>query len=141
MALCSQNSALAVSSQEFDYGSTNGPSVGADSLMLRAPMTTRKMHPVESSERTYQERQEKLELQMATRTFGLGFAMHRRHERAAAGFAGIGHLNGVLPRSNAMHDALTARDVEIDFSDTLALDVFSQRSPHELMERALTGKF
>ncbi|KAF2352906.1 hypothetical protein FHG87_016339 [Trinorchestia longiramus] len=83
MALPVQNSSLAVTCQELDYGSTEGPSVGADSLTLRAPMTTKKMHPVEASERTYQQRQEQLNLDMATRTFGLGFAMHLRHERAA----------------------------------------------------------
>ncbi|KAF2346932.1 hypothetical protein FHG87_022314, partial [Trinorchestia longiramus] len=57
-----------------------------------------------------------------------------------ANFAGVGHVRGVLPRSNAMYDSLTARDLELDFTDTLAQDVFSHRSPHEVMDRALTGK-
>ena len=71
---------LATQTQEADYGSD---CLGRDSLLLRAPLTTRHQHPVEATERKHRAQQQELDLGMATRSFGAGFAMHLRHERAA----------------------------------------------------------
>lgn len=112
--------------QERDYGSEMG-------MMRRAP-TASSSHPLEESEKTYQQRQEQLRLSSATRAFGIGFALHFKHERAAAGCNQIGHL-GFLPRSNAHLQALTGRDLQLDFTDTLGVQPEVTYNPHLFMEQ------
>ena len=62
-------------SQEQDYGTEMH-------LQARAPINTT-THPIEASERTYKKRQEELRMTSAARIFGMGFALHLKHERAA----------------------------------------------------------
>ncbi|KAK8381534.1 hypothetical protein O3P69_018548 [Scylla paramamosain] len=112
--------------QEKDYGSEMG-------MMRRAPTAT-SSHPLEESERTYRQRQEQHRLDSATRAFGIGFALHFKHERAAAGCHQIGHL-GFMPRSNAHLQALTGRDLELDFTDTLGVQPEVTYNPHLYMEQ------
>ncbi|XP_045585483.1 proteasome maturation protein isoform X2 [Procambarus clarkii] len=112
--------------QEKDYGSEMG-------MLRRAPATS-VAHPLEASERSYHKRQDELRMTSANRAFGLGFALHLRHERAAAGCPAIGHL-GFLPKSNAHIQALTGRDLDLDFTDTLGLEPELASNPHLYMEK------
>lgn len=71
--------------QEKDYGSEMG-------LLRRAPGSTT-AHPLEASERSYHKKRDETRMACATKAFGLGFALHQRHERAAVSFV----LMGVFP--------------------------------------------
>ncbi|CAL4174252.1 unnamed protein product, partial [Meganyctiphanes norvegica] len=75
MALPHRPSGISSVTQEGDYGIEHG-------MKQRAPASGFS-HPVEESERTYRQRQEDLRLTSARRTFGTGFVLHRRHEKAA----------------------------------------------------------
>lgn len=112
--------------QEKDYGSEVG-------LLRRAPATSLQ-HPLEASERSYHKRQEQLRLTSANKVFGIGFALHLRHERSAAACPEIGHL-GFLPKSDAHFQALTGRDLDLDFTDTLGLEPEVSCNPHLYMEK------
>ncbi|XP_050706686.1 uncharacterized protein LOC126994544 [Eriocheir sinensis] len=116
----------AASAQESDYGSELG--------MLRRAPTTTSAHPLEESERTYYKRQEEQRLSSASRAFGIGFSLHAKHERAAAGCRDIGHME-FLPRSNAHLQALTGRDLTLDFTDTLGVMPEVTVNPQLCMER------
>ena len=52
-----------------------------------------------------------------------------------------GHLTAGVDSTNVMLDSLTGRDLDLDFGDTLAQDLFSNLSPHEIMERKMANKF
>ncbi|KAK7082527.1 hypothetical protein SK128_013269 [Halocaridina rubra] len=125
MALPQNTTVSPFKTQETDYGNEQG-------LFRRAPATS-SVHPLEASENTYHKRQEDLRMTSVTKAYGLGFVMHLKHERAAAGCREIGHM-GFLPRSNAHIDALTGRDLDFDFGDTLATEPEASRNPHLLME-------
>merc|ERR1711962_1468373 len=100
MALPNRPSGIPSVNQEGDYGTEHG-------MMQRAPASGF-AHPLEESERSYRQRQNELRLTSARRTFGTGFVLHQRHERAAAGCGSIGPL-GFLPQSNAHLHALTGQ--------------------------------
>ncbi|XP_068249374.1 proteasome maturation protein [Palaemon carinicauda] len=126
MALPKSLSFATVKSQENDYGCEQG-------FLQRAPVNTN-AHPLETSELTYHRRQETQEMSLAVKTFGLGFGLHLKHQRLAAGCPTIGHM-ACLPRSNAHLDALTGRDLEIGFEDTLGRDSVAVADPHVAMEK------
>ncbi|XP_076037636.1 proteasome maturation protein [Oratosquilla oratoria] len=111
---------------ESDYGTEVG-------LVRRAPLKVTQ-HPLEASEKTYQERYDKRRMTSAAQTFGIGFTLHLKHERAAVSVPTIGHMP-VLPRSNAHYQALTGKDLDIGFEDTLATDLEFSRTPHTVMEK------
>lgn len=125
MALPTNESFASVKSQETDYGCDQG-------LLQRAPVTTN-VHPLETSERTYRQRQEEHQMNFAVKAYGLGFGLHLKHERAAVGCPSVGHM-GCLPRSNALIDALTGRDLDLEFDDILGRDSMAVVNPHSVME-------
>ncbi|KAG7161939.1 uncharacterized protein LOC121874498 [Homarus americanus] len=112
--------------QEADYGSEMG-------MLRRAPATSA-AHPLEASERSYYKRQGEFRMTSASRAFGIGFATHLRHERAAASWPEIGHL-GFLPKSNAHVQALTGQDLDLDFTDTLGREPEVTHNPHLYMDK------
>ena len=75
-------------SQEQDYGTEMH-------LQARAPINTT-THPIEASERTYKKRQEELRMTSAARIFGMGFALHLKHERAAVSICFLFKLSILL---------------------------------------------
>ncbi|XP_071521495.1 proteasome maturation protein-like [Panulirus ornatus] len=126
MALPQNTNFGPIVTQEKDYGSEMG-------MLRRAPASSLG-HPLEASERSYRRRQDELRLTSASKAFGIGFALHLRHERAAAGCPEIGHL-GFLPKSSVHIQALTGRDLELDFTDTLAIEQEVTQNPHLFMEK------
>ena len=51
-------------------------------MFKRAPMST-STHPLENVVRNKKQNAEDATIQMAAKNFGLGFALHLKHERAA----------------------------------------------------------
>ncbi|KAK3868852.1 hypothetical protein Pcinc_025778 [Petrolisthes cinctipes] len=113
-------------SQERGYGTEVG-------ILRRAPISST-THPLEESERTFQQRQEEARLSSATKAWGRGFLLHHRHQLAAANVASIGHT-GFLPTSRAHLQSLTGQDLELDFTDTLGVEPEITRNPHLSFEK------
>ncbi|KAL7641999.1 UNVERIFIED_CONTAM: hypothetical protein RMT77_007873 [Armadillidium vulgare] len=95
------------------------------------------VHPLEEALKTYKERKENGMYKMASRTFGLGFALHLKHERAATSCPQIGHI-GLLKRHDAMHQSLTGQDLDFDFADILAVEREFNLPSHHVMDNFQT---
>eukprot|EP00549_Striatella_unipunctata_P024540 CAMPEP_0118694614 /NCGR_PEP_ID=MMETSP0800-20121206/12636_1 /TAXON_ID=210618 ORGANISM="Striatella unipunctata, Strain CCMP2910" /NCGR_SAMPLE_ID=MMETSP0800 /ASSEMBLY_ACC=CAM_ASM_000638 /LENGTH=130 /DNA_ID=CAMNT_0006593129 /DNA_START=101 /DNA_END=496 /DNA_ORIENTATION=+ len=76
---------------------------------------SREIHPVDRMQRATGG--SALDLDMVRRVYGSGLAMKLATERNMASRVG-GRLPG-LPQSNLMHDALSGRDLDLDFGDVL----------------------
>ncbi|KAK4300485.1 hypothetical protein Pmani_027310 [Petrolisthes manimaculis] len=113
-------------SQERGYGTEVG-------ILRRAPVSST-THPLEESERTFQQQQEEARVSTATKAFGMGFVLHRRHQLAAANVASIGHM-GFLPTSRAHLQSLTGQDLLLGFTDTLGVEPEVTCNPHLSFEK------
>jgi len=131
MALPTSAAPVQAASQEMGFEHFSAP----DQLTMRAPISARREHPVESIERSHHARAQQLQTGLQRQQLGLGFVLHQRHARAAVGLSSVGHIAGALPRSNALLDALTGRDMELEFADTLAQDLAARPGVHTAMER------
>ncbi|KAJ8297458.1 hypothetical protein KUTeg_023989 [Tegillarca granosa] len=101
-----------------------------------ASTTTNYSHPLEHSEKHWNENKQKMDYVMLRNTIGVHAPLKLQMEKHVA--LKMQRLPG-LPSSNLMMDTLTGRDDMIEFEDFLGDPVNSERMghPHVMMEKQL----
>ncbi|XP_058826489.1 proteasome maturation protein isoform X2 [Topomyia yanbarensis] len=92
------------------------------------------VHPLKTSELSYEQRRQNLNLQMLRNREGLAAPLKLTMELKS--MARVGHLP-FLPSTNVGRDVLTGRDELIDFTDIFNLEENTEflRQPHAVMEK------
>jgi len=93
-------------------------------------------HPLERSLPKHAAKQNEIDVKMLTKMQGIHAPMRLIMERKAV--RNIGHLP-CLHRHNALLDALTGRDMEMQFEDFLGSPIDSEKmvAPHACIEKQL----
>ncbi|KAK5643208.1 hypothetical protein RI129_007053 [Pyrocoelia pectoralis] len=112
---------------------------GVPSLLttgLAAAKVDEDLHPLISSERNYHKNRSAMNMAILRNTQGMHAPLRLNMELLAA--KKVGHLP-FLPSSNAMHDSLTGRDLEIWPEDIFNTAEFREVAgqPHAVVEKSL----
>ncbi|XP_053984045.1 proteasome maturation protein [Hylaeus anthracinus] len=124
-------------SDEFNIHNDN---YGVPNPMVSGLSATRQSigysHPIEASERNYQQNRDRMNMILLRNTQGIHAPMRLAMELKAT--ESIGRLP-FLPSSNMMRDVLLGRDEEIGFEDVLNTPEFREQmgQPHAVIEKSL----